>query len=263
MEKRSGQKTRNGKVKSGVMGLDALIDGGIPPKSVVLVSGPPGSGKTIFCLQFIAQGAIGAGEKGLYLTFEEWEDKIVDQAAQFGWDFRALEKKGLLRIASIRHFTLGSIYSEVMKEIKDFKPKRLVMDSLTYFNLAASTRHRIVDLQEVAVDEAIYGGKTEKGAALEERGMPVRKAIIDLVGILQSKDICTLATSEISRNSEWYSRDTLSEFACDGIIHLKSTAIGDDVQRTLEVVKMRNTKVKGGIHAFEFTSKGVRIKGSK
>jgi len=87
----------------------------------------------------------------------------------------------------------------------------------------------------------------------------VRKTVIDLVQFLQENNICAIMTSEISKNSEWYSRDTLSEFACDGIILLRSTAIGSELHRSIEVVKMRNAKVTGGVYDFSFSKEGIRI----
>ena len=61
------------RVKTGVPGLDALIGGGIPAESVVLVSGAAGTGKTVLVLQFLVEGA-KKGERSVYFTFEERED---------------------------------------------------------------------------------------------------------------------------------------------------------------------------------------------
>lgn len=58
------------RVKTGIKGLDELLSGGIPKESITLVSGPPGSGKSIFCYQFIAKG-VQEGNKCLYLTLDK------------------------------------------------------------------------------------------------------------------------------------------------------------------------------------------------
>ena len=74
------------RVSTGVAGLDKLLDGGIPEQSVVLLSGSAGVGKTIFSLQFLADG-VKRKESCLFLTFEQSERKIYDQASRFGLDF--------------------------------------------------------------------------------------------------------------------------------------------------------------------------------
>jgi circadian clock protein KaiC len=249
------------KLKSGVPGLDPLIGNGIPLNSVVLVSGSPGTGKTIMALQFLAEGCMKYKQRGLYVSFEEREEKIRNQAEQFGWKFKKLEKDGMLKIINISSLTLGQIFMELKKAIDQAKPKRLVIDSVTYMALSAQARKRAVDLEKVPEDELVRGNQnTSNSTTSEWYGLSVRKMLIDLVKLLEKKKICTILVSEVSKNSDWYSRDTLSEFACDGIIQLKSTSIGSEMQRTMEIVKMRNTKIKGGIYDFEFGKAGISIK---
>lgn len=80
------------RIKSGIPGLDALIQGGFPECSSVLVTGGPGTGKSILGLQFIVYGALN-NEPGIYLMFDENKDKLFYQAEQFGWDIPKLENK--------------------------------------------------------------------------------------------------------------------------------------------------------------------------
>ncbi len=248
------------KVKTGIPGLDPLVGGGIPMDSVVLVSGAAGTGKTILALQFLAEGCRKHKEKGLYISFEEREEKIREQASQFGWDLEGLERDGMLRILSISRLSLGQIFDEMQKMLETFKPNRLVVDSITYMVLSARMRSRVVDLEKTPVDELIYGIGNVPATPPEWDGIVVRKIMVDLVKMLEQKGITSLLISEVSRNSEWYSRDTLSEFACDGIVLMKATSIGEDTQRTLEVVKMRNSRIKGGIYGFDFEKGGIAIK---
>jgi len=252
---------RDDRMMSGVDNLDRLLHGGIPRDSVVLVSGPPGSGKTVLSLQFIASGAIDHGQKGLYISFEERVSKVRDQAMQFGWDLPALEEQGMVKLVSISKMSLGQIVVEIERAIRRFKPERLVIDSITYISLSAQSRNRIVDLESIPIDEMLYGDDP-KASGKRQEGLILRKVMIDLVKSLQTEGICALVTSEVSRESPWYSRDTFTEFACDGVISLKSTSIGTDTQRTLEVVKMRNTPISGGIHTFDFGPRGIKLMAS-
>ena len=249
------------KLKTGIPGLDPLIGGGVPIDSVVLISGSPGTGKTIMALQFLAEGCMKHNQRGLYISFEEREEKIRDQASQFGWDFKKLEKNGMLKVINISSLTLGQIFIEMKRAMDASKPRRMVIDSITYMALSAQSRRRVVDLEKVPEDELVAStGNAPAPTSSEWYGLAVRKMLIDLVKLLEEKNICTLLVSEVSKNSEWYSRDTLSEFACDGILQLKATSIGSEMQRTLEIVKMRNTKINGGIYDFEFDRNGLSIR---
>jgi len=58
------------RVSTGIVGLDEMLGGGFPQERVILVRGGPGSGKTIFSLQFIVEG-VKRGERGIYVTLEE------------------------------------------------------------------------------------------------------------------------------------------------------------------------------------------------
>jgi circadian clock protein KaiC len=233
----------------------------VPFGTVLLIPGCVGSGKTIFSLQFIAEGVKKYHERGLYVTFEETEDKLREQAHEFGWDFAALEKKKMARIIQLPALTMGEMLSDLEKEIRSFKPQRLVIDSFTFMTLAAHTRNRIVDIDKIPVDELLYGDSkgTILAAPLDWNTIVVKKMVTDLVLLLQQKGITTILTSEVSKNSEWYSRDTVSEFACDGVFLLKATSIGSEVQRTIELVKLRNSNIKAGIYDFVFYKNGIKV----
>ena len=94
------------RVPSGIDGLDAIIEGGFPRGSMILVAGNPGTGKTIFSAQFIYRGAVDYGEKGVYVSFAEGKKSFIDYMRRFGMDFERLEKEGKVRTVSYTHLTL-------------------------------------------------------------------------------------------------------------------------------------------------------------
>ena len=88
------------RTKSGIPGLDALMGGGFPKGNLVVLSGDPGSGKTVLCWQFLYEGITKFGENGVYISLEETIDSIIYGAAEFGWDLKSLVDKGNLKIIS-------------------------------------------------------------------------------------------------------------------------------------------------------------------
>ena len=90
-------------VRSGVPGLDNILKGGIKKKSSVLVSGVPGSGKTMIGLQFIYYGATQFGESGIYITSEETENDLRAYAHQLGMNWIAAEQQNKIFLVEKNH----------------------------------------------------------------------------------------------------------------------------------------------------------------
>jgi len=216
------------RTSTGIPRLDKIVQGGYPEGSVILVSGSPGSGKTIVGLQFLIDGA-RKGEKGLYISFEETVGNVKMQADEFGWKVSELERKNRLRIVSlsIAHANIEKVLKEIEAIVTKFKPKRMVLDSLSTLSVFTEIETKVDSGRELLAN--VFGEAI------------VRKAIMTLIERLRSFDtITTIMTSELQEGSAWYSRDTVSEFACDGVIKLsKVDAAG---KRLLTVVKMRATK---------------------
>jgi KaiC/GvpD/RAD55 family RecA-like ATPase len=102
------------KVKSGIPGLDELLFGGIPKRNVVLISGGPGTGKTILSQQFLYFG-LTYGEPGVLVTLEEHPVQIRREMSEFGWDVKKYEDEGLFAIVDA--FT-GGIGEAAKREIR-------------------------------------------------------------------------------------------------------------------------------------------------
>ena len=89
------------KVPTKITGLDEILEGGIPRGRTTVISGGPGSGKTVLGLEFLCRGAM-AGEPGVFVTFEERADAIRLNALAMGWDLAALEKAAKIAIIEAR-----------------------------------------------------------------------------------------------------------------------------------------------------------------
>jgi circadian clock protein KaiC len=99
-------------VKTGVEGLDDILSGGLLRGSVVLVEGSAGTGKTTLGVEFIYRGAIEFDEPGLIVLFEVSPDKLVRDAALFGWDLPELERRGRLKIV----FTTRQVFQQEVQQ---------------------------------------------------------------------------------------------------------------------------------------------------
>ena len=87
--------TESKKSPLGIVELDDVLGGGFPARSLVLLTGNAGSGKTILSTQFLYNGALKYGEKGVYVSFAENREDYYRNMLSLGMDMRSLERKGL------------------------------------------------------------------------------------------------------------------------------------------------------------------------
>src|SRR5215207_8231459 len=85
------------KLPTRIRGLDEVLDGGVPQGRTTLVSGGPGSGKTVLGLEFLCRAA-AEGTPGIFITFEERAEAIRKNALSMGLDLAALEKAGKVAV---------------------------------------------------------------------------------------------------------------------------------------------------------------------
>ncbi len=227
-EKSSKHKTHQNsykveRVKTGIFGLDKLTQGGFVKGSSVLVSGETGTGKTIFCLQYLWEG-LKNDESGVYITLEESAEEIKKDALVFGWDFEKYEKEGKFKIIEKNVFEDTNLE---FFEIDELKAKRVVIDSVSLLSLF-----------------------------IEDKAS-MRNKMRELIKSLKERGVTVLLTSEIV--GEGFSRLGVEEFLADGIIKIYYSSIGGSSFGTIEVRKMRRTKHKHGIFDLILNEKGIRI----
>ena len=95
MKSKKHTELNSAKAPSGIIGFDEMTGGGLPRGRTTLLMGGPGSGKTIFALQFLAHGARDCGEPGVFVAFEETPVRLVANFEGFGWNLTELRKKKL------------------------------------------------------------------------------------------------------------------------------------------------------------------------
>ena len=221
------------RVKTGIPGLDPLIEGGLLQSSVTLVTGATGTGKTLFCAQYLWAG-LEMGEPGVFLTLEETAEDIKADAQIFGWDFDKYEKKGMFKILYHDPVQVANLSSVVIGEVSDINAKRLVIDST-----------------------AVLGMMIDDQAQL-------RRRLYNIINTIKQHGKSTaLLTSEIPEGQVALSRFGVEEFVADSVIMLNYLPTGEGASRTLLVRKMRRTNHEKDICPLEITKKGLQVKRSQ
>ncbi|MCX8189605.1 MAG: hypothetical protein N3F05_00010 [Candidatus Diapherotrites archaeon] len=222
------------RVSTGVESFDELIEGGFEKGSVVLLVGAPGTGKTIFALQFMHYGIVAKKEPGIYITFEEDRESLYKHALVFGWDFQALEQKNLFRVLEYRPHQVEKLMKEGGGPIKDaineIGAKRLVVDSITSYALLFH-------------DEYVK-----------------RQSILEFFDLLHKWETTTIVISETPADVHLTKADSLG-FLSDAIIALYYKKEGGKSTRVhcCEILKMRGTKHTNKVLAMGFEETGLKV----
>ncbi|MBN2250994.1 MAG: hypothetical protein JW724_02840 [Candidatus Altiarchaeota archaeon] len=231
------------RVKTGVNGLDELIEGGFPKGHCILLSGAPGTGKTIFGMQYLYNGA-KSGDKGLYLVFNEELEDVLLQPAVFGWDLQRYIENGKLKVICIdvKDFNIKAL----INEIRDEGYERVVVDSLS------SILAHPIALEDIDISYTLKD-KLERLVPSPIHTSVATRLIVEKVITELRKQSCTsLIISELVESVGGLSRDTISEFLVDGVITLQYVMVGIESSRNLMIRKMRATAHSENIHPIEF-----------
>ena len=220
------------RIKTGVEGLDAIIEGGLPKNSITLISGPPGGGKSILCFQFLYEG-VKNGEKCLFLTLDKKVDGILLQARELGFDFQPAIEKNLVKFQYL-NINKKLVYETMTNEILSGEFDRIILDSITPLSEMPIFMKNSEDgnLDVNMIDMGDY----PEGISLPTRRLHLRY----IMSTLESSNSTSIITSELPVGSSLLSRDGISEFLADGVIKLSYDPTMD--RRKLSVMKMRNTK---------------------
>lgn len=210
------------RINTGIPGLDDFLEGGIPKGFAVIVTGPPGTGKTTFSMQYLMEG-VKNGERCIFFSFEERAQQLVQHFTRFGWDVGKYIDDGYLEI-----FGISMLTSEEMIEIVDsHKPERVVFDSLNVLTAPADFR--------------------------------TSTAWRSLHRLLKKNMITSLLVTEKSHGIERKEFDDF-DFLGDGVVFLdfiQTNDIDTTPMPVMAVQKMRATRVDHTPQPFRFTNSGI------
>lgn len=189
--------------------LDEMMGGGLPHSYSVLVVGPSGSGKTILATQFLAEG-VRLGEKGVIAAFEKSPHQLLSQKLK-----RMIDNGDVALIQTqTLDLSLDEIFNDMLDNINRLQAKRLVIDSLSGFELALSAVFR----------------------------EDFREALYRLVASLTAMGVSVLMTAELE---DQYTGLRFSSsgnaFLADAIVMQRYVEIEGQLRRVISVVKVRSS----------------------
>jgi len=236
------------RVESGIPGMDELLNGGIPMRNVILLSGGPGTGKSIFSQQYIYYG-LKKGEPGIYVTLEEHPVAIRENMSNFGWDSRPFEEQGMFAI--IDGFT-GGIGKSAERE------KFVVVDPTDVKALIDTIREAIEWIRETSGKAPVRGVIDSVTALYLTKPSVARNIVLQLKKVFSGYGLTGFFISQVSVTEKGFGGPGV-EHAVDGIIRLDLDEIEGELKRSLIIWKMRGTKHDMRRHEFEITDKGIVV----
>ncbi|WP_054842370.1 KaiC domain-containing protein [Vulcanisaeta distributa] len=230
------------RVRTYVPGLDEILYGGIPERSVVLISGGPGTGKSILGKQFLYNGLV-RDEAGVFVALEEHPVAVRRSFRHFNWDITKFEKEG--KFAIVDAFTAG-IGSASQRE------KYVVKDIDNVHELVDVLRQAIKDTgaRRVTIDSVSTLYLTKPSIA--------RSTVMLLKRVIAGLGTTALFISQVSVGERGFGGPGV-EHAVDGIIRLDLDEIDGKLYRSIIVWKMRDTKISMVRHPMDITDEGVVI----
>jgi circadian clock protein KaiC len=186
------------KMLTGMQGFDEITDGGLPRARTTLVTGGPGSGKTVFALQTMVNGARTMKEACIFVAFEESAKQIIANAATFGWNLPALSRKKLFFLdarlspetVKAGEFDLIGMLSVLEAKAKAMHATRIVFDGidvmLALLDDPVAERREVYRIREWLLKMGMTGIITQKVAANEaEQRYGFLQFMVDCVIVLR------------------------------------------------------------------------------
>jgi circadian clock protein KaiC len=232
------------RVKTGIPGLDELIEGGFPKGDTILIAGRAGTGKSIMANQFLYNGVTEYDESGVLVTLEESPLMIKRNMMRFGMDLDALVKKKRLAIVDLSpskevtpmkigeypSFDLSGLEAIILNHVKKLDAKRVVIDTLAI--LAYKFRSRDI----------------------------LREEFFKLAANITRAGTTLILTSEIPAQHDGLGVFDIEAFLASGVLVLYNEMISETSRsRSIEVLKLRGSKHSSRIHPMRITDEGIRV----
>jgi circadian clock protein KaiC len=219
------------RLSTGSPALDEILGGGLPSRSVSLITGEPGTGKTLLSLSFLLAGA-RQGEPGVFFGLEETPEQLRWMASSFGWDLPTLEAQGLLSLSYTWPVELSTdrFVDEARRRVEALRARHAVLDGLTGLSVGVPSEQRYKEL--------VY--------ALAKH---FRALGITLVLTLEVPEL--LGAGQLTGHG-------ISSIT-DNVILLRYLEVAGHLERAISVLKARGVKHQTQLRRLVIASEGLRL----
>jgi KaiC/GvpD/RAD55 family RecA-like ATPase len=243
------------RIPTGIEGFDDLVQGGLLTERVYVLSGPPGSGKTTFGVQFLAQGA-GLGEVGLYATLLECPQNIINDMSNYAMNVPTLIKMKTLLFADLGPRMEYGYMDEINEFIttdynvgKSSVESEAPSPSMVFKEIAAYVAE--YNVKRLVIDSVSAIRFTTRDMSLQEKEMS------RFIRNLKKLGCTTLILSEMTDPTAY----STEQFAAHGVIFMHNFLYDKTMTRAIQVIKMRGTKHDCNMRSVVFSEKGLKIEG--
>lgn len=229
-------------IKSGIPGLDDLFGEKkeFPKGRQVLISGPPGSGKTVFGLQFLINGALHSDEPGIFISFDDLPRHIRSDMLSFGWNIRQLEEE----------------FNPPLITMVDGFSARVGLSTNEKFTIRANLDSLLMALTEILEETGATRVCIDSLSTLStiiKDPARVRKEILTMGAILGEQGCTTFLTAESLEGG-------VEEYSSQGLIRLSYDELPTgEFRRSILIQKMRGFAHDFSWKEFRITSEGIKI----
>lgn len=231
-------------VKTGIPGFDSILSTGLKKNSSIVVSGPPGSGKTTFGLQFIYHGAKEFDEPGVYISLSQSIDEIKNDCRTLGWDIDNLIEKGKILMIDLRPF---KIKEEVIgRDDSLYRGEQIPFEHLTKFILNSIKK---IKAKRVVIDSISILGMQYSDKFYMNQGLQ------GMIQSLENFGVTSILISEFLENNQ----APLEWVVTSGIIQLDNQIIDNEMRRTIKITKLRGIEHSKQVHWLELGNSGLYI----
>ena len=225
------------KAPTGIRGFDEITQGGLPKGRTALVTGGPGTGKTMFAMEFLVKGATEFGEPGVFVSFEETADELIANSASLGLSLPELCDANLLYIDYVRverseieesgEYDLEGLFIRLSHAINSVGARRLVLDTI----------------------ETLFSGLPNISI--------LRAELRRLFRWIKDKNISTIVTGE--RGAVSLTREGLEEYVSDCVVLLDHRVTDQISTRRLRVLKYRGSEHGTNEYPFLISDRGFMV----
>lgn len=233
--------------------MDEILGGGFPKGRTVLVVGSPGSGKTIFAIQFLQAGAV-AGERSMYIALDERPEQVKENVSAFGWDLDRLEAEGKVMFVDATPFRRTKATLAPRHEGRGSLLVQDTVPEITLSGLVDTVRGLAEDedVTRLAVDPITSFSIRYHSPSKRRRAMQI------LFDVLSSTGATCLVTSEL-RTSMLSRRFQLEEFLSQGVVLLRTGIHEGNVLRAIQVEKMRGIAHDTQLRPYIIGQNGIEV----